>query len=202
MKQKISSKIVADKIGIGHPALVRIMCDMVSMGTLSKSVLPSRDGDIRWNAETRLSLGDLVALAVHQRLSREVTDTLVRIFERSSRSKAPLVSTDINHPPLSDVLRDQALTHAIQQLRDGAGDAGQMASDFGIRIIGDDLWIGTSTPYMADAAKKGGLAPGQLSAMLCNIDGAVRHSTKKFGRHGSKVVAVPIDAFISALEDE
>ncbi len=202
MKPSISSLTLADKLGTDHRTLVRMLCDMVSEGTLDKKVLPTTmSGNLKPEKETRLSLSDVVALAVRQQLPREVTDSIMVIFERTTRSKAPLVSTHVNHGPLADVLGDEALKQAIQQLRDETGDSQQIARDFGIRIVGNELWVGTSTPYMAKAAKKGSLAPGQLTAMLCDIDGAVRHETKKFGGHNSKVVAMPIDEFLWALEE-
>lgn len=200
MKTDLSSFTIADKIGIDHKTLIRAMCDMITAGTINRRVLPvNKDGDLLYNREARLSLGDIVALAVHMRLAREVTDSIVSIFARSVRSVAPLVKTHVNHVPLAEILSDAGLLSAIESLRDGTGDHRAIAKDFGVRLVGDALWFGTSTPFLTDLANRGKMAPGQLRSLLSNIEGAVRHNTKKFAGHDSKVVAVPYDALKAAL---
>ncbi|MBB3017636.1 hypothetical protein FHR70_000676 [Microvirga lupini] len=199
MAASINSKIVADKLGMDHRAFIRHLCDMVTAGTLDKDVLPQRDGSLAYEKDTRLRVGDLMALAVHLNLKKAQCDSIGAVFNRIQPA-VPLVRTYVDHTELrASVGSQMGFVAAIEKLADGTGERREIVKEFGLRKVGDRIWLGMSTPAMVGLAQRAGVETASLGQMFCAIDGAERHGTKSFGGHSSKVVSVQADLLLEAL---
>lgn len=192
--KKTTSKAMAIALNMDHRALIEAIAQMEAGGLLAKGTAPARAGEIRYDHPTSLELADAMAIIARLQPARALIDAVAELFRTTER----LTQKQERSATQQAIMREQL--RAILGNRPLLDDAYRTAKPdacvaVGIRIVGDTVWIGTSTEYMANLTRLAGFRRGELYKLLCNIGGAPM-GAHRFGGHASRAVAIEASTFV------
>ena len=210
MKTTLTTHEVAGLTFLSNEAVIRYLADMVPKGLFEGSRLLMNRGGIDYNAAVHMTAVDIAAYAVHTALDSrhwmqllnawndKHQDEVKSYISRERKARAPekaRAPAGFNADILRHFFCDRPIL--IDVLR---GHGRQDASKIGMRRMGDAVWIGTSTPHIVRLAELSNITTHALSQALRSVEGAERLGAKRFAKHASRAISVPVDALLAIIE--